>query len=388
MHLITPALKDYAWGSTDDIPDLLGLAPTGRPVAEAWWGGHQDAPSIASVDGAPVGLDALIDIEPAQCLGPEAAERWNARLPYLLKVLAIASPLSIQVHPTLEQAREGFALERKHGGDAPPTFHDASHKPEMVVALTPMTVLSGVRPLDELRADLAVLGTAGAARLEAELDDDIAGFITLALSDGCDSETLAALAARGREAPEGSSLRVSADALANFPGDPGALVALALNVVRLEPGQAAYTGAGILHSYQSGVGIEVMANSDNVVRAGLTPKHVDVPLLLSLSSTTPAPAVRVPVAPQGPVATYETESDEFALTVVSDGEAEIPAGPRIALTIEGEAHVRCAGEPLILSRGRALFASHGEGPMRVVARGMTVVAHLPVRSPSRATAVS
>lgn len=388
MHRITPALRDYAWGTTDDIPRLLGIDPTGGPVAEAWWGGHRDAPSLANVGGDLIGLDSLIAADRDSWLGPDAAFRWDGRLPFLLKVLAIARPLSIQVHPDLEQARAGFERERTRDSDAPRDFHDAWHKPEMVVALTPMTVLAGVRPIDDLRADLDALGTAGAARLGAALSGDVSDFISLALTGGGDEATLAALAARGRSAPAGSSLRVSADALGEFPGDAGALVALALNVVQLRPGDAAYTGAGVLHSYQSGVGIEVMANSDNVVRAGLTPKHVDVPLLLELASTSPAPVARPQVMQDGPVTTYLTQSDEFALTVVSDGRVEIPAGPRVALVVEGEASISCDDASEQLTCGQAVVAGNSDGTMRVSGRGMTVIAHLPQSSPRLGAAVS
>ena len=365
MHLMRPALRDYAWGTTRDIPELLGLPVTGQPVAEAWWGAHDSAPSHTDSPEGDLTLDALIAADPVRCLGEEAADRWGPRLPFLLKLLAIEKPLSIQVHPTLEQAREGFAAEQRGTGGAPHQFLDPFHKPEMVYALTPMTVLAGVRDFAAVREDLALLRTAGAATLADTL-----------ASGRLDDYITAALARAGADAREESSLAVAASALEHFPGDPGALIALALNVVHLAPGDAVYTGAGILHSYQSGLGIEVMANSDNVVRAGLTPKRVDVPLLLRLAHTEPSSVARPHVAHAGAAVTLTTEAEESALTVVTDGSTSVPAGPRIVLVVQGSAVVDADGQHLELARGHAAFVPHGRGTAHVAVAGTAVIAHL------------
>lgn len=379
MHLISPELRGYAWGTTDDIAGLLGLEPTAAPIAEAWWGAHESGPAQAATPEGLRRLDEVIAAEPASCLGDKGALQWGDRLPFLLKLLAIAKPLSIQVHPTPEQARAGFESARLRPAGEVSDFNDPFHKPELVFALTRLRVLAGVRPVEDLRADLAQLATPGAERLASVLNGDITEYMALALAGEAGEDTLAALAEQGCSAPEGSSLRVSADALRSFPGDPGALVALALNVVDLGPGESLYVGAGVLHSYQSGLGIEVMANSDNVVRAGLTPKHVDVPLLLSLAETSPAPAARPHVEHAGAAVTLMTEAEEFALTVVTDGHAEIPAGPRVVVAVQGDVDVECDDDSCTLERGKAAFARHSDGPMRVEARGTTVIAHLPAR---------
>jgi len=374
---MTPVLRDYAWGTTRDIPELLGLPETGEPVAEAWWGAHVSAPSQASSEDGPVALDELIVADPDRCLGADAAGRWGARLPFLLKLLAIHKPLSIQVHPTLEEARQGFAAEQRGTGGRPHSFQDPYHKPEMVYALTPMTVLAGVRPLADTAGDLEVLGTPAAAALAATLETgDLEDFIVATLGGGVDEATFSALATVGAQAPEGSSLAVAAHALSHFPGDPGAMVALALNVVPLAPGEAVYTGAGVLHSYQSGLGIEVMANSDNVVRAGLTPKQIDVPLLLQLSDTRPAPPARPHVDHQGPAVTLTTEAEEFALTVVTDGATTVEPGPRIVLVVQGSAVVEADGQRLELSRGQAAFVPFARGEGSIAAQGSAVIARL------------
>ena len=377
MHLLTPVLRDYAWGTTRDIPELLGMRPTGRPVAEAWWGAHDSSPSVAHAEDGGQPLDELIAADAQACLGADAVDRWGTRLPFLLKVLAIDKPLSIQVHPDLAQARAGFAREQRGTGGLPHTFQDPFHKPEMVVALSPMTVLAGVRPLEHLRADLVRLGTDGAETLADALSSgDLAHYMTAALAGAADDRTLAALADAGAGAAPQSSLAVAADALRHFPGDPGAMVALGLNVVQLERGESVYTGAGVLHSYQSGVGLEIMANSDNVVRAGLTPKRIDVPLLLELADPRPAPAARPRVTTTAGCIDIVTDAEEYALTVVS-GAATIEPGPRIVLAVEGGATVTGAQASLSLGRGQAAFVRACDGPVEVAASGFTAVARLP-----------
>lgn len=377
--VLRPVLRDYAWGTIDDIPRLLRMEATGGPVAEAWWGAHGSAPS----DAGDLPLDECIAREPEALLGEAEYRRWGARLPFLLKVLAIDKPLSIQVHPTMTQARQGFEREQRGSGGVPHTFQDPFHKPEMVVAISPMVVLAGVRPLVDLRRDLAAVGTPGAAALEASVADasDIDEYIRAAIS-GAGDDVLAALPTIARTAPYGSSLAVAARALEHFPGDRGVLVALALNVVQLAPGEAVYTGAGVLHSYQSGMGLEVMANSDNVVRAGLTPKHVDVPLLLSLAGTTPAPAVTPDAHHESGVVTLTTEADEFGLTLVGEAVAPLPSGPRIVLALEGSTTVTSASDSRVLSAGDAVFVPAADGDITVSTDGAAVVAHLPYRMPA------
>ncbi|MFV0633741.1 mannose-6-phosphate isomerase, class I [Demequina sp.] len=377
MHFLTPVLRDYAWGTTHDIPQLLGIRHNGQPVAEAWWGAHDSSPSRVHNHSGPAPLDELVGTDPEGCLGPDAVARWGARLPFLLKILAIHKPLSIQVHPTLEQAREGFAREQRGTGGLPHQFLDPFHKPEMVVALTPMTILAGVRDLDVIADDLRQLGTPGAHVLRATLArGDLHDFISAAIAGAADDHTLAALAEAGDAAPHGSSLAVAASALRSFPGDSGALIALGLNAVELAKGEAIYTGAGVLHSYQSGVGIEIMANSDNVVRAGLTPKTIDVPLLLELSHTEPCAPGR-PERTEGDGHVHlTTDAEEFALTVVTR-EASIPAGPRIVLAVEGAASIHSESGSLDLIRGQAAFVAYSDGPVEVRSQGLTAVARVP-----------
>ncbi len=383
MYLITPALQTYDWGTTDDIPDLLGLEPTGQPVAEAWWGAHPAASALAWVGDTPTPLTDMIAADAGGMLGVDIAEQWEGLLPYLLKVLAIKKPLSIQVHPSLEQARQGFDREEGQGialDARERTFKDPSHKPEMVIALTSMVILAGFREPAAVAEDLARVGGAQAAVLRETLigDDEpaecIAAYVRAAVALPRDAEVLTALTTSAG-APEASdSHRVAAAALADHPGDVGALVALAMNTIYLEPGQANVTGAGVVHSYQSGVGLEIMANSDNVVRAGLTSKVINTDLLLEIADTTPG----IPDAPHvretGAMRTFVCSAREYALSLVTDGEASVPSGPRLVLCVEGEASLHAADQRLALRPGQAAFVPDSDGVLDVSASQLTVVA--------------
>ncbi|WP_296666390.1 mannose-6-phosphate isomerase, class I [Demequina sp.] len=401
MYRLQPALQHYAWGMTDVLETLVGLHPSGKPVAEAWWGAHTSAPATATavhgVDadeaglypGERLGLDELIARAPATMLGPELAAS-RERLPYLLKVLAIAKPLSLQVHPDMEQAEAGFVEEEARGvpSDAPTrTFRDRSHKPEMIVALTPMTLLAGFRPAKAVAADLVWLGEPCTRRWAEDLANAteptvaMGDYIQRVLRDPDAPAALEALIDVGGRTGTPENLAVASAAALEFPGDPGALVAIALNVVRLAPGQACFTGAGIIHSYQSGVGVEIMANSDNVVRAGLTPKPVDIDLLVTLTDGTPTPPPVVAAERHGDATFYPAPVDEFALTMVERGSAAFPPGPRIVLAVEGTATARSERGMLSLARGEAAFVPYVDGTLAVDAVGATVVVEVPLPKP-------
>ncbi|MDN4477511.1 mannose-6-phosphate isomerase, class I [Demequina sp. SYSU T00039] len=397
MYRLEPTLQNYAWGMSGVIETMLGRPVTDEPVAEAWWGAHPSAPALATAmhavradevglyPGDVVPLDRLIARDPAAMLGHDVVVRWE-RLPYLLKVLAIAKPLSLQVHPTLAQADEGFRREQAIGvplDAAARTFKDRSHKPEMIVALTPMTLLAGFRKAPAVAADLMRLGLectrAWAEELNNSTEPTVAlrEYVSTVLTHPDAGDAVARLAEVGTGADASEGLAVAAATLADFPGDVGALVALALNVVRLEPGEACFTEAGVVHSYQSGLGVEIMANSDNVVRAGLTPKQVDIPLLVALTDGTPGPPPRVAPQVDGPVTHYPAPVGEFALTVVRDGAARVAPGPRIVLAVDGTVDVRAGSGGLGLRRGQAAFVPYCDGELHVDAHGMAVVAEVP-----------
>jgi len=312
--------KAYAWGSRDALPELLGTAPNGEPQAELWLGAHPEAP--ASVAKASTVERTLIDLIESD---PERYGVDGGALPFLLKVLGIGAPLSLQVHPNLEQAIAGFAAEEAAGVplDAPHrNYGDPNHKPELLVALGEVTALSGFRPIDQVREDLRALATAAAsvsARQALERTLELAAgepeeargkLLRWALAGGSEVlstlsgiaeavdrlEAAAAVAATAvnsvdptlddaethdadytTDAPMPALRRAALRSLLQaYPTDPGVVVSLLLHLVRLQAGEAIYLGAQQLHAYLSGIGVEVMAASDNVLRAGLTPKHVDV----------------------------------------------------------------------------------------------------------------
>ncbi|WNM24966.1 mannose-6-phosphate isomerase, class I [Demequina capsici] len=389
MYALTPALQPYDWGDAETIPHMLGTPVTGEPVAEAWWGAHTSAPAIATgSEGVSRGLDEVIAEDPVRALGPEVAQAYGGVLPFLLKVLAIRKPLSLQVHPHADQAAAGFAREQELGvplDAAARLFKDPRPKPELVVALTPLVVLTGFRPVAALRADLAFMDADGARVLEGVLDDAdddddaISEYIDTCLRGIQPMPVLVSMKAAVAAGHGSASMHIAADALDAHPGDAGALVALAMNAVTLAPGEAAYTGAGIVHSYQRGVGLEIMANSDNVIRAGLTHKPMDLGQLLYLAHTSPSDPVLPAVDVEGAVTRFSTLAPEFALSLLRRGAIVAPPGPRIVLAVEGTTTVVAGGRTAVLAAGEAVFIAHAEGSAAIETGGMTAVASTPAR---------
>ncbi|MFJ5712737.1 mannose-6-phosphate isomerase, class I [Streptomyces sp. NPDC093105] len=366
MERLVNTVRPYAWGSTTAIPELLGTAPTGEPQAEMWMGAHPGAPSLTARGP----LNDLIEADPVRELGPAAAEKFGPRLPFLLKLLAAGAPLSLQVHPDLEQARAGYAAEEAAGIplDAPHrTYKDANHKPEMICALTPFEGFCGFRSPAEAADTLAALGVDSlkpyadlllAHPEEAALREVLTALLTADPDEMAHTVTEAAAAADRL----GGAFAPYAVLAHHFPGDPGVIAAMLLHHVRLQPGEALYLGAGVPHAYVSGLGVEIMANSDNVLRCGLTPKHVDVPELLRIVRFEPGdPGVLRPEASPSGEEVYETPIDEFRLSRYVRPEGAVPtdltAGtPQILLATAG--HPK-AGH-IALSPGESVFVPAGE----------------------------
>ncbi|MEU1055816.1 mannose-6-phosphate isomerase, class I [Streptomyces sp. NPDC005876] len=366
MDRLDNTVRPYAWGSTTAIPELLGTEPTGEPQAEMWMGAHPGAPSRTRRGT----LAEVIDAGPERELGAATVARFGPRLPFLLKLLAAGAPLSLQVHPDLDQARRGYADEEARGipADAPHrNYKDANHKPELICALTEFDGLCGFRAPAEAAGLLDALGVASlkpyvdllhARPEDAALREVLTAILTADPEEMSRTVTEAAAACRrlgGVHAPY-------ADIAHHYPGDPGVLAAMLLNHVRLQPGEALYLGAGIPHAYLSGLGVEIMANSDNVLRCGLTPKHVDVPELLRIVHFEAAdPGVLRPEASPDGEEVYETPSDEFRLSryVLPAGTAPrdltLPT-PQILLCTAGT--VRASAEEL--TPGASVFVPAGE----------------------------
>ncbi|MCR1982090.1 mannose-6-phosphate isomerase, class I [Cellulosimicrobium cellulans] len=389
MYRLKGAIRRYSWGSTALVHQLLGRPVDGRPIAEVWLGAHPDGPAVANGGGRKIPLDELVAAQPQAMLGPRVLASTGPRLPFLPKILAAAHALSIQVHPTTAQAVAGFAAEDERGvprTDPARTYRDRSAKPEIVYALTPFELLSGLREPEQAAKLVAELEVPALNPLVVLLREQRAdahrGALTWLLGQrGSAAPWVEAVAATARDAvgarPE---LAVVHDLAQQFPGDPGLLAPLLLNHERLEPGQALYTAPGTLHAYLRGMAIEVMAASDNVLRAGLTTKHVDVTELLSITDFTPRltgflrPARGVPG-----IVDYVAPAANLGLRVVTPRAGEtLPGpeeGPRIAVCVEGEVEIEvAAGEAQRLLPGEAVFVPHIDGALAVSGNGTAVVA--------------
>jgi mannose-6-phosphate isomerase len=366
MDRLDNTVRPYAWGSPTAIPELLGAEPTGEPQAEMWMGAHPGAPSRTARGTLP----EVIEADPRRELGPRTVERFGPRLPFLLKILAAGAPLSLQVHPDLDQARRGYEDEERRGipADAPHrNYKDANHKPELICALTEFDGLCGFRPPAEAAGLLDGLGVASlkpyADLLRAHPEDAaLREVLTALLTADPEEMTRTVAEAAAACARLGGAYAPYAGIAHHYPGDPGVLAAMLLNHVRLQPGEALYLGAGIPHAYLHGLGVEIMANSDNVLRCGLTPKHVDVPELLRVVRFEAAdPGVLRPEASPDGEEVYETPTDEFRLSryVLPRGAAArdltLPA-PQILLCTAGV--VRAGAHDL--TPGTSVFVSAGE----------------------------
>ncbi len=377
MELLDNPVRGYAWGSYTTIAQLQGRpAPTERPEAELWLGAHPDGSSTVEVSSGPVSLKDLIGADPARLLGAPVVARFGARLPFLMKVLAAAQPLSLQAHPDAAQAAAGDAAEQAAGalpGSPVRNYHDPYHKPELLVAVDDFDALCGFRDpgasaelLDRLKVP-ALASTVQALRTavgpEAALRTAVTGL--LSLDQGSRGPLVQAVV------DAAGALDTPADALvaelgARYPGDIGVVLALLLNQVRLAPGEAVWLPAGNLHAYLRGAGVEIMAASDNVLRGGLTPKHVDVAELLRVLrfEVLADPVVRPqPVAPG--LVTWRTLADEFVLHRATLGggypeRVELPGhGPRIVLCLTGEVLVDDGASTVRLHGGQAGFGRAG-----------------------------
>jgi len=288
IRLLRNPIREYAWGSRTALAELLGQpSPSAQPQAELWMGAHPVAASDVRCDSHWVPLGDWIRRDPEAVLGPEVARRFAGELPFLLKVLAAAQPLSLQAHPDAARARAGFERENAAGIalDAPQRcYRDPSPKPELVCALTPFAALCGFRPIDDIVAQVDGLRARHLAGLMEPLRRDRSrenlrgfyrGLMELAASEAAEAVAEAVeAAASGYGDPEVRSwLRELGEA---HPGDPGVLSPLFLNLLELRPGEALFLPAGELHAYLRGTAVEIMASSDNVLRGGMTEKHVDV----------------------------------------------------------------------------------------------------------------
>jgi mannose-6-phosphate isomerase len=381
-------LRDYAWGSRHVLAALEGRqVPSAAPEAERWFGAHPTGPAtLRLADGTAWPLDAAIAADPHGLLGPDVVARFGPRLPFLLKVLAAADPLSLQAHPPTATAQAGFADEEARGVplDAPHRrYRDPWPKPELLRALTPVTALCGFRAPDRTRALLAELAVAEltwlADALRRDGDAAIAPVVRRLLTTPADQRRslVAAVAERAAELPEdgwGPEAAVVRRLAARYPDDPGVLVALLMPLIHLAPGEALHLPAGNLHAYVEGAGVEVMATSDNVLRGGLTPKHVDVDELLQVLDDRPGEVPRVVAVPGVPgESVLPAPTPFFRLSELHPRPGAPVAlerrGPQVLLCAAGRARVGVDDIALELRAGEAAFVAARAAEARVVTRG-------------------
>ncbi len=342
-------------------------------------GAHPKASSAVLTQEGELPLTQLVAAAPTTWLGAPVARKYGSTLPFLFKVLAAASPLSLQAHPSIAQAKAGYDAEDSRGIpiDAPHrNYRDRNHKPELICALTRFEALCGFRARDTAIALFHELNRVALTQAiqplfqdslteEAALRATFARLMRLTRAEQqflC-NETLSALPAG--PSPFASSFKWARKLGELYPGDVGMVVSLLLNQVTLQPGQALYLPAGNLHAYLEGLGVELMANSDNVLRGGCTPKHVDVEELLKVLSFRGGPIPVINPAPPGEAALqrYITEAEEFELSRARvRGELTIPAhpGPRIVLAALGEATLDSSGGSQAIRAGQSVFVLPGE----------------------------
>ena len=395
MHLLRGAVRTYAWGSRTAIADFTGRpTPTPHPEAELWFGAHPGDPAWLQTEAGDQSLLDTLTVDPEGQLGTAVVERFGECLPFLVKVLAADEPLSLQAHPSAQQAAEGFEREERLGipvNSPTRNYRDRSHKPELVIALQPFEALAGFRDVPrtiELMKALAV--------------PELNPFVEL-LTGQPDADGLRALFTTWITAPQ-PNLDVLVPALLDgaidyvrsgaadfadeaktvlelgerYPGDAGVLAALLLNRMHLRPGEGIFLPAGNLHTYLHGVALEVMANSDNVLRGGLTPKHVDVPELLRILDFNPVAEslLRPEMHCDGSELVYGVSADEFAVSRLHiDAEHlghEIDAavrhdGPQLLLCTSGAVQLHAKSSSLTLERGQAAWVPADDGPIRLLA---------------------
>ncbi len=399
MHLLSGAIRTYAWGSRTAIAEFTGRpSPAAHPEAELWLGAHPGDPARLRTAGGETSLLSAIESDPEGQLGPAVRAEFGDVLPFLVKVLAAGEPLSLQAHPSAAQAAEGYL--REDGLGVPVTspernYRDRNHKPELLVALGDFEALVGFRPAArsaELLAALNVPGLESAIALlgsDRDADGLRALFTTWITAPQPDLDALIPAVLHGAvNYVRGGGVEFAAEARTvlelgeRYPGDAGVLAALLLNRVSLKAGEGIFLPAGNLHSYLHGMGMEVMANSDNVLRGGLTPKHVDVPELLRVLDFTPVTDPRVATRTDGIEVLYQTPATEFAASVLTLGpghvghETDVAVrhdGPQILVCTGGSATVRAKTGDVALAAGAAAWVAADDGPIRIVADEPTTI---------------
>lgn len=397
FYLLENSIQTYAWGSLDGIPEITGMKNIARqPMAEMWMGAHPGSPSKITVDGGSQPLDRFIADNPQECVGRASFRRFGPTLPFLFKILSIDSPLSLQVHPSAEQATAGFSRETALGiplSSPQRNYKDDNHKSEIILALTPLTTICGFRDpaetvslltlfniplLDRIIADLR---TTGNYRVLCSYLLELPQHQIVTLLE--DMKEKAAVLARSGPTLTRQACTLFLELTEFYPTDIGTLAPLYLHILILQPGDAVYLPTGILHTYIKGTGIELMSNSDNVLRGGLTSKHIDIPEFLSIvNPSTFYPGIIHPNTSSG-LFRYLTESEDFELSTISldSGAIDLPADyPAIIIVISGNLTLSDAlRETILLPKGKTVFIPASGRMLTISGKGTGCLASLPAR---------
>jgi mannose-6-phosphate isomerase len=375
ISLMKNTVQEYAWGSYTAIAELLGKdSPSKTPQAELWMGAHPKAPSMVKCNGNWISLLELIEKNPDHILGKKVSEKFDNRLPYLFKVLAAAKPLSIQAHPSIDQAKQGFERENRQGIPLDAynrNYKDDNHKPECICAKTLFWALNGFRKISEIVGLMEKICPQG---LKKQLDTlrgqqsplELKKFFQTLMTMNRQQQTQIisrAVSNVKNYTDDDPAYKWMIDLHKEYPADIGVFSPILLNLICLEPGQAMFLPAGELHAYLDGVGIELMANSDNVLRGGLTPKHIDMPELLNVLNFEER---KVNILETEQINecewVYESHAEEFILSIIHVKEGIIYNSPADRSI-----------EILLCSDGKATIADLGENDKMVIDRGKSII---------------
>lgn len=382
MWKLANSVQNYDWGSLEKIPHFLRVPATGTPVAEVWMGTHPLAPSTVEIDGGHLSLSDLIARDPQKHLGPVIADQFGD-LPFLVKFLASRKALSLQVHPTKDRAEQGFERESQLNiplDDPARTYKDKNAKPEAFYALDPSTVMAGFRSTDEIRALLSRLSSPWARKAEAALDSSLTDVLRLMTDNELwDTYRDDVLAELRDHASDDDAINLCLDLEDQFSGDAGIVAPLILNCVRLAPGEVLYTGPSVLHAHVLSFGVEVMATSDNVIRAGLTPKNIDRDALIdNVTAESAPPDILEPTQSDNQVS-FVSPVPEFAMDVLTGEGTATCGGPRIVVALEDVETLSAGEDCLSLRRGESAFVSAAD-PDVTIAGGQVLIAYSPAHT--------
>lgn len=385
MYRMDNTVQKYEWGTSEYIANLLGVEKKQEEAwAELWLSAHVKAPSfLPEIDSY---LNSAISNNPQAFLGKDVAERYNNKLPYLFKILSAKKPLSIQAHPNLDQAKKGFEREKKQGillTDFVRNYKDNNHKPELICALTEFHAMCGFRPASEIinffyQLKISKFLPKFSTFANSPNSEKWKGVFTelLNLSLEIKLQMIETISNNLQDLNDGYIRSWIANMLVEYPNDIGVISPLFLNTFCLQPGEAVFLKAGILHAYLQGTGVEIMANSDNVLRGGLTPKNIDVKELVSILDWEMIKPQVQPYNQYQEVVNYQIPINEFSLKRVNlDREVIIESGkPTMVIVIEGQLKVSYEEENQALTKGESLFITSEAKKVRLIGKALAFIA--------------